>query len=189
MGPTRTYFFKLFVLFLALSLARWYFAFPLSAGKPLHWAALSCLVLTAIPWPGFPLHWLWQKFVAATDQAGRFFAGSGLVLLLAAAYQHVYHQSPGALALVSSALFLFAISLTGLSDSLFSAWMKLAHGIQFVVSRVLLTLIYAIAVIPVGLIARLAGKRFLEKDLDPARESYWINRGSAKRIESYGRHF
>jgi len=56
------------------------------------------------------------------------------------------------------------------------AWMTLALAMGWVTSRVVLTLLFALAVTPVALLARLVGKRFLETEADPALESYWTPR-------------
>ena len=60
----------------------------------------------------------------------------------------------------------------------------------FVVSHVLLTLFFFLIMLPIGLIARLAGKDFLSLKLDRAAKSYWIKRTNApKSAADYEKQF
>jgi hypothetical protein len=56
-----------------------------------------------------------------------------------------------------------------------TAWMRFAEALGYVNSRVLLTLMYYLAVTPYGLISRLAGRDPLRRR-GKAAESYWIER-------------
>ena len=55
-------------------------------------------------------------------------------------------------------------------------WMALAFLLGFVVSNILLTLLFLLVITPIGLVARLFGKDFLSLKLDRAAPSYWIRR-------------
>lgn len=59
-------------------------------------------------------------------------------------------------------------------------WMTAAAGIGWVMTRVILTILFFGVFTPLGLIARLAGKRFLEVDVNGSARSYWIYRKSAE---------
>src|SRR5437762_7742307 len=59
---------------------------------------------------------------------------------------------------------------------IYVGWMSLAFLLGFVVSNILLTLFFYVIVTPLGLVARLAGKDFLNRKLDARTESYWIMR-------------
>jgi len=54
-------------------------------------------------------------------------------------------------------------------------WMKLAHVMGFVMTRVLLSLVYFVAVTPIGLVFRILRKDLLQRKFDANAESYWIN--------------
>ncbi len=56
-------------------------------------------------------------------------------------------------------------------------WMKLAGLMGFVMTNVLLTLVFVLAVIPTGLILRLLGKSQIRKGFKPgsSSSSYWID--------------
>jgi hypothetical protein len=61
------------------------------------------------------------------------------------------------------------------------AWMSLALVLGAMVSTVLLTLLFFMVVTPLGFLARLAGKDFLNRKWDPAASSYWISRDTSRR--------
>jgi hypothetical protein len=56
------------------------------------------------------------------------------------------------------------------------AWMAVGMTLGLIVSTILLTLLFYLAVLPVGLVARLAGRDFLSLKLDPKAPSYWVPR-------------
>jgi saxitoxin biosynthesis operon SxtJ-like protein len=64
-------------------------------------------------------------------------------------------------------------------------WMTAALAIGWVMSRVVLTGVFAVVLIPLALLARLTGKRFLALERDPTAKSYWVRRkpGSSGRYE------
>jgi cytochrome c oxidase subunit IV len=55
-------------------------------------------------------------------------------------------------------------------------WLKLAALLSLIVTPVALGLIYAVAMIPVGVLMRLFGKDVLSLKNDPSAASYWIKR-------------
>ena len=65
---------------------------------------------------------------------------------------------------------------------IYKVWMGIAFAIGWLVSRVILVILFYLVITPVGLVARLMGKDFLE--IDPARKksSYWIVRDRSKKI-------
>ena len=55
--------------------------------------------------------------------------------------------------------------------------MAVALTIGWVMTRVILTLLYYLVLTPIGLFCRLGGKHFLDLSFrDPARDTYWIPR-------------
>jgi len=69
--------------------------------------------------------------------------------------------------------------------ALYLGWMTAALAIGWVMSRAILTVVFAVVLIPLALIARLTGKRFLALAPDPRAQSYWVRRkpGSGGRYE------
>jgi hypothetical protein len=69
-------------------------------------------------------------------------------------------------------------------------WMKLALGMGFVMSRVILTLLFYIILTPVGFIAKIFGKKFMPLGFDKNTDTYWETRSStAKNKIDYERQF
>jgi fatty acid desaturase len=72
----------------------------------------------------------------------------------------------------------------------YMVWMSLAIVMGFVVSNVLLILLFFLVITPIGLLARLFKKDFLSLKLDRAAKSYWIPRGPKARSQAeYERQF
>src|SRR5437660_7345511 len=84
--------------------------------------------------------------------------------------RYPYFLAPGTVLMVFGAIAPRALRL------IYVGWMTAAFLLGFVVSNILLTLFFYIVVTPIGLVARLAGKDFLNRKLDAQTESYWIMR-------------
>jgi len=56
------------------------------------------------------------------------------------------------------------------------AWMYLGLVLNKIVSPIVLGAIFLIVIAPVGILFRLRGRDALQRALDPARKSYWIDR-------------
>jgi hypothetical protein len=52
-------------------------------------------------------------------------------------------------------------------------WMSLAVLLGFIMTRIILTLLYYLVLTPIALIAKIAGKKFLEQGFDKNKETYW----------------
>ena len=63
---------------------------------------------------------------------------------------------------------------------IYVGWMTLAFVLGHLVSTVLLILFFYIVVTPVGLLARLVGKDFLNRKREPKAASFWIPRDRTK---------
>ncbi|MBT4936735.1 hypothetical protein HON22_02355 [Candidatus Peregrinibacteria bacterium] len=57
-----------------------------------------------------------------------------------------------------------------------SYWLKFAHTLGFINTKILLTLVFFLVITPIGLIMRLFGKDFLRKKMNKKIHSYWIQR-------------
>jgi hypothetical protein len=62
----------------------------------------------------------------------------------------------------------------------YRGWMALARAMGWVVSRVVVTIVFALVVTPIGLVARLLGKRLLDLRPDPSATTYWVPRGNER---------
>ena len=65
---------------------------------------------------------------------------------------------------------LFPLSLR----PVYAAWMKIAHLIGWVNTRVLLMCIFYVIISPIGLLMKIFGKDLLAKKIDKGKKSYWI---------------
>jgi hypothetical protein len=54
------------------------------------------------------------------------------------------------------------------------AWMKLAMVLNYVMTRVLLTLVFALAVTPIALVFKLLRKDLLDRRFDRGSKTYWV---------------
>lgn len=101
---------------------------------------------------------------------GGVFAALGILYYLRGKPIFPWFAVPGALLMLFGLFFPKALKLVYL------VWMTLAILLGFVVSHVLLTALFYLAVTPVGLLARLCGKDFLGLKMEPKASSYWIAR-------------
>jgi hypothetical protein len=54
-------------------------------------------------------------------------------------------------------------------------WMAFAIVLGWVMTRVILVLVFYIGITPIAFIAKLVGKRFLDLGFEPERKSYWVD--------------
>ncbi len=58
----------------------------------------------------------------------------------------------------------------------YTVWMKLAHVLAWINTRILLGLFFYLVLTPVGVVMRLLGKDLLDKKIDRAAPTYWVKR-------------
>jgi len=102
----------------------------------------------------------------------------GILLLIAAArsYFHGLGWVQYSLAGIGVVLILLGLVAPGSLSGLHRAWVKLGLIMFRVVNPIVLGLIYAVVIVPVGLLMRLTGRDPLHLKLDPRAESYWVVR-------------
>ena len=71
------------------------------------------------------------------------------------------------------ALCILGIAIPFILKPIYWAWMIFATILGWIMTRVILSLIFYIIVTPIGLILRFFGKQFLELRWDKSKESYW----------------
>ena len=88
-------------------------------------------------------------------------------------------------------LVVFGLIWPKLLKQVYVIWMSLALVLGLIVSTALLTILFYLVVTPVGLVARLSGKDFLSRKLDPNVNSYWIarDRSIPRRMNDYEQQF
>lgn len=75
-------------------------------------------------------------------------------------------------------LIVFGIFLPKVLKGIYLFWIGIALAIGWVISRILLIILYYVVLTPIGLIGRSIGKEFL--DIKPKyKETYWIKKNSS----------
>lgn len=64
----------------------------------------------------------------------------------------------------------------------YKAWMTFALILGWFVSKIVFTLIFYVVVAPVGFVAKLFGKEFLDLNFKKKRDSYWVKKPDNHRI-------
>jgi hypothetical protein len=115
---------------------------------------------------------------------GVVFALIGVALLLRHRAAAPYFLSAGAL------LILPGLIVPRVLKPVYLAWMTLAILLGFVVSGILLILLFFLVITPIGWVARCLGNDFLNLKLDRTAASYWRPRERrAKSPAEYERQF
>lgn len=117
----------------------------------------------------------------------------GVVLAIAAVVLWRKGWSPGTavyvLSAIGGALVLLGATVPSALKPLYSAWMALAVVLGFIMTRVILTLVFYLIVTPIGLIMRAVGRDPLNRKLDADARSYWLEKtyqeDSPARLEKY----
>ncbi|MFH1219784.1 MAG: SxtJ family membrane protein [Candidatus Eisenbacteria bacterium] len=86
---------------------------------------------------------------------------------------------------VSAALILLGLARPVLLGPLHKGWMKVADLMGWVMTRVILIILFYAVVTPLGLLARLAGKDFLDLKFDSRADTYWSRRDTADLSEDH----
>ncbi len=63
------------------------------------------------------------------------------------------------------------------------AWMGVALALGWIVSRAILVLLFYFVITPIRMVAQLFGKKFIDIDFSRVSASYWVERGSSKKID------
>ena len=70
------------------------------------------------------------------------------------------------------------------------AWMTFATILGWIMTRVILSLLFYIVITPIGVLSRLFGKKFLDIKWDKSKDTYWNFRQKKERkIEDYENQF
>lgn len=80
---------------------------------------------------------------------------------------------------------LFFAGITAVTRAVFVVIMIVAAPLGFVISHVLIAVVYYLVVTPIALVFRLTGRDALGRRLDPKATSYWTERRTARPASSY----
>lgn len=108
----------------------------------------------------------------------------GIVLYLTGKSSSVVFGGAGVL------LVLFGLILPNILKPLNKIWMILALIMGWFMSRVILTILFYLVLTPIGITAKIFGKKFLNLKIDKEAKSYWEKREKSvtKKID-YERQF
>ena len=62
-----------------------------------------------------------------------------------------------------------------------------AYPIGFVISEIVVLLIYFLVFVPIGLVFRVMGRDALQREIDPQAKTYWETKDEVQDVESYFR--
>jgi hypothetical protein len=121
----------------------------------------------------------------------RFGLTVGLILILIAALLFWKHKPSFLYFFPIGLFFVLAGLLTPtLLRPLNKGWMILSILLGWVMTRVILSVLYYIILTPIGIIAKISGKKFLNLKIDKTKESYWEKRIKAEiKPADYERQF
>ena len=63
---------------------------------------------------------------------------------------------------------------------IYKIWMGFAFALGWVISRFILILLFIVVLTPIGLLAKLFGKEFLDLKFKDGKDSYWISKEKRK---------
>ena len=101
----------------------------------------------------------------------------GFVLVIIAAVLFYSEKSSAAyFAIIGALLILAAVIYSKILKPLNKIWMSLAIVLGFFMSRVILTILFYLVLTPIGLLAKLFGKKFMKLEYDESVDTYWEKR-------------
>ena len=120
-----------------------------------------------------------------TKSLRKFGFSVGAVFCLLALWMFLKNHFPVALTIlgiVGVLLMVMGLTVPKALKEIYKAWMGMAFAIGWVVSRILLAILFFLVITPIGFIAHLFGNEFLDIKKDRARDTYWVRRNNNKKI-------
>ena len=98
----------------------------------------------------------------------------GIILMMIAGFLFFNKiESIQMLLTIGIVLFLLSVLIPGFLKPIYWVWMIFATIIGWIMTRVILSLLYFLIVTPIGLISRIFGKQFLELKWNKSSNTYW----------------
>ena len=115
------------------------------------------------------------KHIKSTKNELRKFAYSvgGVLILIGTLFYFLGNTSYIYFVSIGILLAVLGLSLPEVLIPLQKTWMSISILLGFVMTRVILSILFYIVITPVGFVARLFGKDFLDEKIDKSKESYW----------------
>jgi uncharacterized membrane-anchored protein YitT (DUF2179 family) len=114
------------------------------------------------------------------------------VVLLAIGVVLFYFEKPSSIyfTVIGGLLILFGALFPKILKPLNRIWMSLAIILGFIMSRVILTILFYIVLTPIAILAKLVGKRFMVLKYDKSANTYWEKRTNINKNQiDYDRQF
>ena len=100
------------------------------------------------------------------------------------------HKPAFKILLFIGSLFLaFSLTLPRALKPVYQTWMLLAFCLGWINTRVILCVLFYLLMSPIGLMAKVFGKDFLNLRWEKDKETYWIKRNTRESADSYERMF
>jgi multisubunit Na+/H+ antiporter MnhG subunit len=116
--------------------------------------------------------------------------GTGLFILSLLIYAIHRHFSPLFLWQIPLVSILLGLTIPVLLWPFQKIWMIFGLILGFVMTRILLGLVFFLVLTPIGLIAKIVGKDFLNRKIETGAATYWNTRDQAvKTPEDYEKQF
>lgn len=81
---------------------------------------------------------------------------------------------------IGGAVFVLGLAVPAVLKPLQKAWMALAIVLGWIMTRVILSILFFVMVTPIGLVSRLFGKDFLSLRFDEETKTYWVPKETEK---------
>jgi carbamoyltransferase len=144
--------------------------------------------------PHSPKSWFGEEF-QRLDQSPRAFRRFGFtiapVMLLLGSFLLWRRPHPAGWLVTSigALLLLLAGFVPAALKYLHAPWMMLSLALGWIMSRLLLTVLFFLVITPIGLLQRAFGKRSIETALDSDATSYWQSRTKSSAASEYEKQF
>lgn len=89
-------------------------------------------------------------------------------------YQNIFEVAKYILLTVGVILLLSGLFLPKKLSSTYKIWMGLAFAMGWIMSRVILSVLFIFVITPIGLLAKIFGKEFLDIKFNDNKNTYWI---------------
>ena len=114
----------------------------------------------------------------------------GVLAIIAAVLFYFAKPSVVYFAIIGGILILLGLAFPQVLKPLNKIWMGMAIVLGFVMSRVILTILYYLVLTPIAFLARLFSKKFMELKYDKSAKTYWEKRSiTQKKQIDYERQF
>jgi hypothetical protein len=110
----------------------------------------------------------WRKFGIAL---GIILGIIATILLFKAKSIYIYFYGGGAFFILA------ALAVPIIIKPVFILFLYIAHILGFIMTRVILSILFYLVITPIGWISRLFGKQFLDMKFNREKTSYWIETG------------